>query len=486
MLLLFACIATLIVFLSTDPILAFSLPLKKTILTSTNELQNEPRRSPKNSLGKLESSYYQQQSDRIKSKLNHCLRSLDDKKKKNETYTHILDYALALAVASDDEDAIEKIRQEMNKCLLSIQPSTYRSILKESFNVGNGRASYKVLQDMRNDNVQISESDVQLAVAAICKSNRVHAGIWRLGLDLLQNYSADERDPFEVLKVETYNSVISCMANEGYLTEILDLLSLMENQLEDTLIHPRPNLSTYHTILEDLFHSIEGPQLAMKLLTSMNSKGVSPSLYTFDLALSIFLKKENNCWKMALDMIEFMHQNSYSPSLVMYNRVLASCAHAQQLGHAASLLLKIKSKNIHPDIVTYNSIISACASLGRWREALRFLQEIIQDRNIEPDVITYTNVIRACAKGRKADKALELFQEVKKRGFPLDTYVYASVIDACAKGSLWRKSLELLDDMRSSGVPPNRFAYSAAISACGNCGEWETAINLLDQVGHVA
>jgi pentatricopeptide repeat protein len=188
----------------------------------------------------------------------------------------------------------------------------------------------------------------------------------------------------------------------------------MENQPEDIIIHPQPTLSTYHIILEGLFHSKEGPQSAQQLLISMNSKGVNPSLYTFDLALSIFLKRDNNYWKMALDMIEMMHQNNFIPTLVMYNRVISVCAQAQQLGHATSLLLKMKNKKINPDIVTYNSIISAFSSTGRWRDALRYLQEINQDTNIQPDIITYTNVIRACAKGRKPDKALEYGFRIKQ------------------------------------------------------------------------
>jgi pentatricopeptide repeat protein len=359
-----------------------------------------------------------------------------------------------------------------------MQSSTYRVILKECSIAGNGRAAYAVLQDMTKDKMEIVASDIEMAVTAICKNNRFDSGIWKLGYDLIKNYSTASR----LLKVETYNSILSCMGNEGYWSDVRAVLSMMENQPNQALIHPRPNLSTYHYVLESLFHSVEGPQWAFQLLASMKSNDISPSLYTFDLALTIFLKRENNSWKMALDLIDFMHQNAHTPSLVMYNRVISSCAQSQQLGHATSLLMKMKNRNVKPDIVTYNSIISACASLGRWRDALGYLQETIQDPSIEPDIITYTNAIRACSKGRKSEKALELFQDAKKRNLPLDTYIYTSVIDACAKGNIWKKSLELLDDMRSSGIPPNRFTYSAAISACANSGEWEEAISLLDQV----
>jgi len=236
------------------------------------------------------------------------------------SYTEsFLEYTLALATASNDTVTSTKIQLEMEKVNFPLQKSTYRSILQECLQVGNGLASYQTLQMMQSKNIPISEWDIQVAISAICKNNRWDPGIgiWKLALDLIYNHGVylirddvnwtttairdDVNSTTTGIKIESYNAIITCMTKDGCWDDVWDILQKMEHRPavgeennHTRIHHPPPNLSTYHIILEGLFYSKDGPQSAQRILKSISSI-YSPSLDTFDLALSIFLKRENNC-----------------------------------------------------------------------------------------------------------------------------------------------------------------------------------------------
>ena len=73
-----------------------------------------------------------------------------------------------------------------------------------------------------------------------------------------------------------------------------------------------------------------------------------------------------------------------------------------------------------------------------------------------------------CIKGGKTRRALTLFQVVKDKGLPIDTYCYTAAIEACAKARMSNKALELLDEMEERGIEPSQVTYSVAITACCN------------------
>jgi pentatricopeptide repeat protein len=86
------------------------------------------------------------------------------------------------------------------------------------------------------------------------------------------------------------------------------------------------------------------------------------------------------------------------------------------------------------------------------------------------------SAIRACAKGGKTERALSLFQVVKDKGLPLDSYCYTAAIEACN----WQQALKLLAEMEERGMEPSEVAYSVTIKACGEGGQWRKALELVE------
>jgi pentatricopeptide repeat domain-containing protein 1 len=91
-------------------------------------------------------------------------------------------------------------------------------------------------------------------------------------------------------------------------------------------------------------------------------------------------------------------------------------------------------------------------------------------------LVNYVSAIRACAKGGKTERALSLFQVVKDKGLPLDSYCYTAAIEACDS----QQALKLLKEMEERGIEPSEVAYSVTIKACGAGGHWRRALDLVD------
>lgn len=58
-----------------------------------------------------------------------------------------------------------------------------------------------------------------------------------------------------------------------------------------------------------------------------------------------------------------------------------------------------------------DSAISAVSKMGRWKEALSMMKQMLKD-GVAFDVFTYSGAITACGKGGKADKAIALLDEM--------------------------------------------------------------------------
>jgi pentatricopeptide repeat protein len=68
--------------------------------------------------------------------------------------------------------------------------------------------------------------------------------------------------------------------------------------------------------------------------------------------------------------------------------------------------------DVQANCISYSALISACGSSGRWEEALRVFEDMVEAAQSNPDctpnTITYSALISACERGGRLDKALEV------------------------------------------------------------------------------
>jgi pentatricopeptide repeat protein len=406
------------------------------------------------------------------------------------------DSVLALCVASDEWDSVLEVLEVKKRQGLTQERSSYRACLLACFDIGNGGAAKEILIAMDRALVTPEPSDISLVVAAMCRNEKSEAGWWRRALSLLKATSANKTSiDMSVVPVEAYDAVLSCMVEERQWKESVRLLRLMEEgsdptKRKDTGLHPKPQLSTYRSVIECCVSAQEA-EPAVQVLLSMKNRGLKvcvfcvsipadfvslavsdslflchvqsavpfilyqPTVYAFELVISALSKKLQ--WRRALQLLDVMDELQIPKTVVTYNTVISACARAREVGTAKSLLVKMRKEGIKPNVLSFNSVISACASTSRWKDALAVLDQMHREPGVTPDIYTYTNAMRyvtvvtvgdkynktcfnlfhlflirnrrACAKGGKTSRALTLLQVAKDKGLPVDSYCYTAVID---------------------------------------------------------
>lgn len=490
------------------------------------------RSIPLYSTNKSDQKHQQIKSKRIQEKLSRQLDKLQQVQSLGQTPTYAsLERLLAISASANRWDTydliMDQILQEYNYShLLTTQTTSY--ILKECYSVGNGLAALRILQtsfmmertSFQNNSTSSSlllsssspsKEDLETCILALCRNDRYEPGLWKKALQLIYLASAGIQKGrlSGPLSVEVYNEVLERIMDQQPVVsseESLQLLHLMEEDEEkekeghhqdkvakesDTRYpetnqwirkHPLPTLATYQRVFSSLINNGKVEQAVDLILSLPSRRNIYPTIYSYEIIMSELLKKgRKNYWRMALNLLDAMHQQKIAVPTVMYNRVISCCAKSNQHLAAKDVFLKMRDCSVTPDTVTFNTLINSCAEEGDAKGALAlFLQA---QKEATPDVITYTNTIKACAKSKWSRKAMQLLEDAKqKKNIMLDAYIYTSVIDACAKAKMWNEAFELLDDMKKNKVIPNEYTYSSAITACGNCGKWKKALELFDQM----
>lgn len=353
------------------------------------------------------------------------------------------DELLGICAASNEWTKYEEVIEIMYQRKLSIQPSTFRSCLRECYASGNGESSMRIFDKMQSEKIRLECGDLDLVIGSLCRQNSSNES-WQKAVDLIK-FAAENYDRIEGdgIKIESYNHVFACMEKSGkHYKDALSLLSLMkqENMTSDPKFvgnHPSPNIATYHAILKVLVASNQVGE-ASKLLQSLsqqikNEQGtiVKPLLYTFEIVLSALTRSDQRGknYKEAVKLLDLMISLDIIVPIEIFNRVISSCAKARKANTAMDVFSKMKAKRQVPDTVTYNSLISACANEGMTDKALKLFNECKDGGNCKPDVITYTNTIRACGQSRMVKKALKLLSDAKKESIQLDVFLYTALID---------------------------------------------------------
>ena len=161
--------------------------------------------------------------------------------------------------------------------------STYKVCLKECFEAANGVAALEIFNGMKRsfDNT-IDHESIGLTVKTTCKAYRYDRKLWRKGLKILYDYGNDASTKNEqsgerkTIAIDVYNSMLSCMEEEKLWKESLKLLDLMEQESKKISFHPKPNIGSYHTILNTCIAARETEQ-AVQILLRMPEKGLMVS-----------------------------------------------------------------------------------------------------------------------------------------------------------------------------------------------------------------
>ena len=282
-------------------------------------------------------------------KVQNRLQEIQERNLNGEKLTQeYCDSVLGLCVAAEEWCSVLEVLDVMRDQGLDQQHSTYRSCLQSCFEMSNGASAQEILEAMDKALVEPLPEDLGLVVAAMCRNNKQESGWWKKALDLLLD------NPSPEIPVDAYDAVFSCMVDERKWKESIRLLREMErgSTIGEKQLHPEPTLSTYREVIECCVAANKVDQ-ALQLILSMTDRGITPTVYTFELLISALSKKLQ--WRRALQLLDLMGEFNVTKTVLTYNTIISACSRAKEVGQTKNLLMRMKKEGIKPSIVTYNS-----------------------------------------------------------------------------------------------------------------------------------
>ncbi len=128
----------------------------------------------------------------------------------------------------------------------------------------------------------------------------------------------------------------------------------------------------------------------------------------------------------------------------------------------------------------YHTGVKVCAKAGKWRPALKMLQEC-EAAGLKLTAEVYSHAIKACCTQKQTTDARALFQRCAAAGLA-SPYALTTLLKAYEKSGEWQLAYDVITQTSgvggASGVPLDRHMYASAIAACTTAGRGDDAAKL--------
>ncbi|CAN8258843.1 unnamed protein product [Cochlearia groenlandica] len=139
-----------------------------------------------------------------------------------------------------------------------------------------------------------------------------------------------------------------------------------------------------------------------------------------------------------VEYAEKVFESCFERDTVMYNVMIAGCAHHGHEAKAFQLFEDMAENGFKPDEITFMALLSACRHRGLVVEGEKYFKSMVEVYNICPEVGHYTCMIDLYGKANRLDKAIELMEGIDQ--VDEDAVILGAFLNACN----WNKNAELV------------------------------------------
>ncbi|GJR33248.1 tetratricopeptide repeat-like superfamily protein [Tanacetum coccineum] len=213
-----------------------------------------------------------------------------------------------------------------------------------------------------------------------------------------------------------------------------------------SLIHSSNAAADYeHT--KSIYQKVANLDDALNLFDEASQRRPFPSIIYF-----------NRCCNLLMD------ERGCKPDVVVHSNIIDSLCKDQMIDDAFKLFkVMVFEQGISPDVITYSSLIDGLLNLGRWEEASKMPQQMLEV-GISLDVQAFNILVDAFCKEGKLEEAENVVEIMLERGIVPNIMTYSSLINGyCLRGEM-SKARTILDSLMSKDVVPDVFTYSTLLN----------------------
>lgn len=180
-------------------------------------------------------------------------------------------------------------------------------------------------------------------------------------------------------------------------------------------------------------------------------------------------------------LLKQMELASPKPDNIAYNRALAVCVSAEQLGMAEMLLGDMKRVEGVCDAITYNTLIKGYVRAGKVERCFELQEEMLK-QGVKPSEVTFGILLDACVEAGMPNRATQIFKDFQTSGLGLNAVMYTTLLKGLAKAGQIDQAMDVFEQMCGSDVVPDLVSYSVMTKVCCDAGRLEEALQLLQRL----
>jgi len=344
-------------------------------------------------------------------------------------------------------------------------------------------------------------------------------------LAMLTAVELSEEDPTPIF-VDTYEKLITTLANEGSIDDALQLLREIVVEKADT-----PSLKVFADVasacveaanepeklmtglayvkatgyeLDNIASTVDGRGilaagviaaekidnvgLGLRFLTAASkAEGCEPDRGdtlvanlspASQRACTIIHRKaiskavENSNWKLSVKLLELMLERGLTPSPSVWRNVVVLCAKEEKSRKATALLsdwvnLYQQGRAEKPPLRVFNTVVNACEVCGEEELTVKVLDAMKETHDTEGNLITFNIALKRLAKQGNTMACEGIIVGMLQGGIEPSVVTYTTAIAACvADPKKSEVAVEWIKRMKSRMVQPNVITYNTAFASC--------------------
>lgn len=405
--------------------------------------------------------------------LKKKLHILDDIRKDGDSHRLLAAYnaiLLGAARAARIEDAFNVFETMISDGSIVPNRDTYNNLLVCCAKAGNPDRALRVLDMLKgtSESIQPNAKSYNSVVAACARAGDVDRAfevarhMSRVGIRL---------------NIVTKNHLLEAYCNAGKLERAF---AMTKDMVHSQGI--KPNSHTYDILIRGCgrWGQLDA---ALRLLSSMETAGVSPTIVTYSVAIDACARAGGPvAVDKAFELLTQMEKSGLEPNVVTFNSLIHACAQGNRVRLAFDVFNRMVRADVAPDIVTLCSLVDACGRAQDLDEAFRLIKSFPRKfRGLKPNVPVFNAIMHACSKAGDFDRMLRTFQEMKNYRLRPSVVTFSTLISAYASIGDVDEALHFLSEMITTGLKPSRQAYTSIIAAYGRNGEVEKAMSMLNK-----
>ncbi|CAJ0645686.1 8763_t:CDS:2 [Entrophospora sp. SA101] len=194
----------------------------------------------------------------------------------------------------------------------------------------------------------------------------------------------------------------------------------------------------YNSLLNVIAKTQNEPATAMEKYNEMKSKGLQPTIVTYNILIGFMKKKKQN--HLALELFEQMQKESIVPDAKILESVDIT-------GLKAAKVLQ-EEYNVIPNIRDYNLMLSTELKRSDYDDALEIHKHMLNNK-VKPNLSTYAIIIEDYVRSKETTNAFDIFNAMLKDNLETDIGIYTVLVNAYLEQNNLDMAFNLLDQMKS-------------------------------------